>query len=146
MRLFLAFERLRRGMTLGVRAVVLDDQNRVLLVKHTYIGGWHFPGGGVEPRETLAQALVRELEEEGGIALTGGASLLGIYLNQRHSQRDHVAVFVCREWRRSRDTSPNWEIADTRFFSSDALPADATAGTRARLAEILDGVPPSPDW
>jgi 8-oxo-dGTP pyrophosphatase MutT (NUDIX family) len=147
MRLYLFYARYRRAMTLGVRAVVLDDRNEVLLIKHTYVGGWHFPGGGVEPRETVEEALTRELEEESGIELTGPPRLFGIYLNRLLSQRDHVAVFVCREWRQARTPEvPNIEIADCRFFSRDALPADITAATRRRLAEIIDGVPQSSDW
>jgi 8-oxo-dGTP pyrophosphatase MutT (NUDIX family) len=147
MRLYLFYARYRRAMTLGVRAVVLDDRNGVLLIKHTYVGGWHFPGGGVEPRETVEEALTRELEEESGIVLTGAPRLVGIYLNRLLSQRDHVVVFVCREWRRARTPKvPNMEIADCRFFPRDALPEDITTGTSRRLAEILDAAPQSPDW
>ena len=147
MRLYLIFARYRRALTVGVRAVVLDDKNQVLLIKHTYVGGWHFPGGGVEPRETVAEALVRELEEESGIVLTGAARLFGIYLNRLYSQRDHVVVFVCRDWRQVRlPKLPNLEIADCRFFPIDGLPEGTTAATRRRLAEILDGLAPSADW
>jgi 8-oxo-dGTP pyrophosphatase MutT (NUDIX family) len=146
-RLFLILARYRRALTLGVRAVVLDENRQVLLIKHSYVPGWHFPGGGVEPRETIGEALARELEEESGVVLAGEPRLFGIYLNRRYSQRDHVTVFVCREWTQVRQPKiPNLEIVDCRFFPLDALPEGTTAATRRRLAEILDDAPPSSDW
>ena len=62
---FLSIAKITRGMTLGVRAVVLDGENRVFLVRHTYVPGWSLPGGGVEVGETFVTSLARELEEEG---------------------------------------------------------------------------------
>lgn len=66
-------------MTLGVRAVVIDKSDSVLLVRHGYVAGWHFPGGGVEAGETCTQALARELEEEARVALTGPPVLHGLF-------------------------------------------------------------------
>lgn len=146
-RLFLHYARMRRGMTLGVRAVVFDSDSRVLLIRHSYTPGWHFPGGGVEPGETTRDALQRELDEEAGIALTGAAELFGLYFSRHISRRDHVAVYVCRDWRQARQPKiPNLEVVDVRFFATDALPGDATDGTKRRVAEIMGGQPPTVDW
>jgi 8-oxo-dGTP pyrophosphatase MutT (NUDIX family) len=138
--------RLARGMTFGVRAVVLDPANRVFLVKHTYVSGWYLPGGGVEVGETALQSLERELREEGNIALDANPSLHGIFFNRRISRRDHVAVYVVREFRQLGVPAPNREIVATGFFAVDALPEDTTRGTRARIREVVEGVAPSADW
>jgi 8-oxo-dGTP pyrophosphatase MutT (NUDIX family) len=140
------FWRLTRGLTLGVRALVLDDERRIFLVRHTYVRGWHLPGGGVEPGETLLAALARELGEEGNIELTAPPRLHGMFFNGRISRRDHVACYVVQAFRQSAQPAPNREIAASRFFALDELPGDTTAGTRARIAEILLGAPVSDTW
>src|SRR4051812_28228293 len=70
-----------RGMTLGVRGIVLDPESRVFLVQHSYVSGWHLPGGGVETGETFAEALRRELMEEGRIELLSEPGLHGVFFN-----------------------------------------------------------------
>jgi len=138
--------RMTRGLTLGVRALVIDEARRIFLVNHTYVRGWHLPGGGVEPGETLLAALARELAEEGNIELTGPPHLHGMFFNGRVSRRDHVACFVVESFRQSAPPAPNREIAAARFFPLDELPGDTTAGTRARIAEVLMGAPVSERW
>jgi ADP-ribose pyrophosphatase YjhB (NUDIX family) len=137
---------LARPMTLGVRAIVADADERVLLVRHGYVSGWHFPGGGVEPGETCAEAMARELEEETMVAIDGPPLLHGLFLNTQSSRRDHVAVYLVRSFRVLGERAPDWEIKEARFFPRSALPDGATKATRARLAEIFDSAPLSGRW
>lgn len=143
---FRAWWRLSRGMTLGVRTLAVDASGRVLLVKHTYVKGWHFPGGGVEHGETAEDAARRELEEEGGVAPTAPLFLYGIYSNNAAFPNDHVLFFRADAFE-ARDARPDpREIADYGFFPRDALPDGVTEGTRLRLEEVFDGKPRSADW
>ncbi len=145
-RAYLYLSRFTRGMTLGARAAVLRGDGHVLLVRHTYVPGWYLPGGAVDPGETFAEAVERELVEEGCLRLTAPPVLFGVYLNRRLSARDHVAVYVCREWQHDPGLVRSAEIAESGFFPPDLLPADATDATRRRLAEILHGGTVSGDW
>jgi 8-oxo-dGTP pyrophosphatase MutT (NUDIX family) len=138
--------RYARGLTLGVRGLVFDAQGRVFLIKHSYVTGWHLPGGGVEPGEALGAALARELREEGNIELIGPPELYAIYWNRRIAWRDHVALYVVRSFRQSAPPQPNREIVAHGFFAPDALPEGTTTGTRARVAEVLGGRSPAEIW
>jgi ADP-ribose pyrophosphatase YjhB (NUDIX family) len=126
-------------MTLGVRAMVLNEAERtVFLVRHTYVPGWYLPGGGVERGETVRQALVKELREEGNIALTDEPALFGVYFNNRSSIRDHVALYIVRSFTQTAPRLPDREIAECGFFPLDELPEATTASTRRRIAEVLE--------
>lgn len=138
--------RFSRGLTLGVRAIVIDGDGRIFLVRHTYVRGWHLPGGGVEPGETLLEALARELHEEANIEIAEPPVLHGLFFNRRGSRRDHVALFIVRSFRQPQAPMPNREIAAHGFFALDVLPGDTTAGTRARIAEVLLGAPANDLW
>jgi 8-oxo-dGTP pyrophosphatase MutT (NUDIX family) len=145
-RAFHLYWRMARGMTLGVRGVVLDGDNKVFLVRHSYVSGWHLPGGGVEVGETFLEALRRELVEEGRIELTGEPVLHGLFFNGHVSRRDHVAVYVVRQFQQDRLPAPNREIVECGFYDAAALPAETTRGTRLRIAEVLDGAVPIATW
>jgi ADP-ribose pyrophosphatase YjhB (NUDIX family) len=138
--------RFARGMTLGVRAVVLDGGNRVFLVKHSYVSGWHLPGGGVEVGETFRDALRRELAEEGRIELLGEPVLHGLFFNSHVSRRDHVAVYLVRQFRQDRLPAPSREIVACGFFAANALPVETTEGTRLRISEVLENKEPISTW
>ncbi|HHG90962.1 MAG TPA: NUDIX domain-containing protein [Devosia sp.] len=132
-------------MTLGVR-VVLIEKNRICLVRHTYVAGWHFPGGGIEPGETARNSAVREVLEETGYRIEGPLKLFGVYLNAGVSVRDHVLVFTCREFKEERTFKPGMEIADAGWFDRQELPEGTTEGTKQRLQEIFEGKEPTSLW
>src|SRR5215217_577591 len=124
------FSRLLNTVTLGVQAVVIDDSGRIFLVRHSYVPGWHLPGGGVEVGETLLQALARELAEEGNIVQIEPPVLHGVFLNSRISRREHVVLYVVRGFRQEVAPQPNYEIIEHGFFSPDALPESTSQATR----------------
>jgi 8-oxo-dGTP pyrophosphatase MutT (NUDIX family) len=144
-RAFQAWWRFARPLTLGVRGVVVDGDGRVLLVRHTYVPGWHFPGGGVEKGETAAEALGRELVEEAGIVLAEPARLVSIHANHSAFPNDHVLLYRADRWTQGKASSRG-EIAELGFFDPHAPPQGATGGTQRRLAELFAGAPVSPDW
>lgn len=140
-----AYFGLTRSMTLGVRAACFDGEGRIFLVRHSYIAGWHMPGGGVERHETVEQALAKELREEGNLVMSGRPQLFHVYFNNRTSRRDHV-VFYRVEVTQTAPRKPDREIVESGFFPLDALPRGTTKATYRRLKELEGAAPPSNYW
>jgi ADP-ribose pyrophosphatase YjhB (NUDIX family) len=139
---------LARPMVVGVRAIVVDADDRVLLVRHSYGRRvWYLPGGGAKRGETLAQAAARELEEETGVrARPGALTLHGVFTNLRQHKTDHIAVYLA--------PAGTWvdvhhgaaEIAERGFFPLAALPPETSPGTRRRLAELTNDEARGTTW
>jgi ADP-ribose pyrophosphatase YjhB (NUDIX family) len=144
-RLFQLYCRFTRGKTLGARVVVIDNQDRVLLVRPGYVTGWTLPGGGVDKGETLRQAAIRELHEEAAVEPLEELAFHGMFSNDRLFPGDHVACFVLRKFKQG-VFKPTHEIRETRFFSLDELPSDTKAGSLARIQEVMKGVAISDHW
>lgn len=129
----LAVRKLWYPITVGVRAIVENEDGHILFVRHTYMDGWYFPGGGVKRRETVRTGLHRELCEEVGVTVTGPIELFGVYSNFHGYKSDHIALFVVRNYDMS--FRANQEIAEYRFFHPAQLPDGIRPGTLARLEE-----------
>jgi ADP-ribose pyrophosphatase YjhB (NUDIX family) len=137
--------RLSRGTTLGVRGIAERADGCIALVRHTYVDGWHLPGGGVERGETAACAIGREMAEEAGVQLTGEPELIGIYSNHQWFRGDHVVVYRVREWAPC-DTDCAGEIECVEWFSPQALPADVSGATLRRLQEVYHQAAREQTW
>ncbi|MEO1207664.1 MAG: NUDIX domain-containing protein [Pseudomonadota bacterium] len=145
-RLLQIYWRLTRPTTLGAQGCVLTPDNEILLVKHSYRPGWHFPGGGIEKRETALTALTRELIEEANVHMSAPPQLHGIYSNFAFFPGDHIVLYVIREWHQPHPPVPDREIIDHGFFSKDRLPDDIHQPTARRISEILDGTDIAVTW
>lgn len=128
----------------GVSAVLEDGQGRVLLIRQTYSSGWHFPGGGVDRGEPPEQAIVRELEEEVGLAESTPPEFVGLYLRRILWVTNIVGFYRLRNVRIQ--FKRNIEIRAAEFFHPDALPEDTSTATRRRLAELSGKQPRTPYW
>ena len=130
------FFRIIRPMTIGVRCIIHDSAGSVMLVRHTYVSGWHLPGGGVNIGESCEDALIREVSEESNLELNGKPILFGVYLNSAVSVRDHVLLYSSNSWNYKQGLpSKRLEIAESAMFNLTDLPTDIDPATRQRLDE-----------
>jgi ADP-ribose pyrophosphatase YjhB (NUDIX family) len=115
---------------------VINDAGEVLMVEHTYIPGWHLPGGGVEIGESAEHAMARELVEEVGVRLTARPRLVAVHGNRGRFRGDHVLLYRIDRWETCPATSRG-EIHQIGWFKPDALPEETTKATRQRIVEAL---------
>ena len=133
-----------RPVVFGVCGVVEDGQGQVLLVRHTSVGGWHLPGGGVGWGEPPENAVMRELEEETGLAESTAPAFVALYSRKVFWTTNLIALYRLRNARI--DFKPNLEIREARFFDSADLPDGTTEATRRRLAELAGKAQRTPYW
>lgn len=126
---------LTRSMTMGVRIAAFDGKGRIFLVRHTYVRGWHLPGGGIERGEAAVDAVHKELDEEGNLVVEGKPELLAVLYNTHITNRDHVLFYKCVVTQTEAKQADH-EIAESGFFDLAALPEGVTPATQRRLDEL----------
>lgn len=144
--LFQTYFRLSRPMTLGVRIIATNKENHVFLVRHTYIEGWHLPGGGVEKGENVHQAAIKELKEEAGLVTDfANLELISIHANSKNFKGDHVILFRTQKYTKI-EVNNRHEIAESGFFDIQKLPSGTTRATLERIAEVFANQETSHFW
>ena len=146
---FHLYFRLKRPMTLGVRIIAINDKNELCLIKHTYISGWHLPGGGVERGETARSAAIKEAYEEAGLIVEPiDMELISIHENFEYFKGDHILLYRAKYWTETQSNKSHnaLEIAEAKFFPLDKLPPETTGGTHRRILELHGILPKGEKW
>jgi 8-oxo-dGTP pyrophosphatase MutT (NUDIX family) len=118
----------------GVKCVITDGE-QVLLVRHTYgPGDWDLPGGAVKRGEDPASAARREMNEELGVSIDDWRSLGLVSLNVDH-RKDQLHCFQA-ELHEPRIDMDHGELAEFGWFSRDALPGKLGRYTQPILARL----------
>jgi 8-oxo-dGTP pyrophosphatase MutT (NUDIX family) len=126
---------LLRPVRMGVRVLMVED-DKVWLVRHTYLPGWFMPGGGLKRHESLDQAARREAREELGAEL-GEVTLVGAFTSYLQWKTDHTILFLCRDFRLTGKSDA--EIAEIRLFNLTDLPADVHPPHLRLLGDFRNG-------
>jgi ADP-ribose pyrophosphatase YjhB (NUDIX family) len=119
-------------MRAGAFAVILDEQDRVLLCHRRDMDAWNLPGGGVEEHETPWDAAVREVREEVGLTVEV-VRLTGLYW--KPATDELVFNFECRVIGGSPATSDEADAIE--YFAISALPANTAPKQVERIADAL---------
>lgn len=127
----------------GALALV-EQEGKVVLVRHSYAAGWHLPGGGVKRGEPPEKAVLRELTEELGLTWASKPEFIGIYTRKAWPATNVIALYRVREARFT--FKPNLEVREIVLADPASPPPGTVGSVRHRLAELTGQVPQSPYW
>ena len=133
-------------LMVGATVLIVDQQDRLLLLKRSDSGCWGPPGGAVEPGEVVEEAARREAREETGLEL-GELSIFGIYSGPdqffRYPNGDEVYNVTIVYAANSRDGCIRLSSEHTQWqwFSTSEIPEKISPPLRPVIKEYLKRTP-----
>lgn len=128
-------------LMVGAAILVLDTQDRLLMMKRSDSGCWGLPGGATEPGEVVEEAARREMLEEVDLAV-GEMSLFGVFsgpeLYYKYPNGDEVynvtIVYLSRDWRGK--VKLNGEHTEWCWFPASEIPEDVSPPIRPVIEQF----------
>ena len=132
-------------LMIGAAVLIVDEQNRLLLMKRSDSGCWGPPGGAVELGEVVETAARREVREETNLEL-GEMSLFGVFSGPElfyvYPNGDEVynvtIVYLTRDWRG--EVRLNSEHTSWRWFAPEDMPEAISPPIRPVLAQFVQSI------
>jgi len=128
----------------SVRAIILDESNRILYIKRKGNNKWALPAGGIELNESIEECLRREVKEETGLEVVK-ATLVAMYTGRQYSIINRFGdeyqgfefLFRIDEWNGTVQTETE-ETSDIGFFPMDDLPEFESGYFEQHENEVLE--------
>lgn len=123
--------------------LIINDKSEILLVKNPR-KGWEYPGGIIEPGETLPQGLIREIKEETGVNVEI-INIVGVYSNTKKKKGYNgveeiptiVTIdFICKYI--SGDLTTSDESIEVKWFSKEEALNAVNPKQQLRFRRALD--------
>lgn len=121
--------------SVSVAGVVVDDQDRVLVIRRDDTGHWQAPGGVLELDETFEEGVRREVLEETGLTVSVDR-LTGVYKNLSHGIV--ALVFRCNPVAGIIHSTP--EAKEVRWMNRDEVAAAMDPAFAVRVLDAFDAV------
>ena len=137
--------RILRPRTRGVKVMLFNASDELLLVRNTYGRKDLFllPGGGVRPFEAPEKAAAREVKEELGCGVEA-LSFVSLHASSFEGKRDTVHLYRARVAGTVR--ADGIEVAEACFFALENLPDSVSPATLRRIAEHRGERAPDGRW
>jgi 8-oxo-dGTP diphosphatase len=119
--------------TIGVFAIIFDDENRILFCHRRDYDLWNLPGGRLENGEAPWKGVIREVKEETGFDVEV-VKMSGVY--SKPETNDIVLQFVCRIT--GGEMTLNDEADKIKYFAFADIPSNTVKKHVPRIKDVLD--------
>jgi 8-oxo-dGTP diphosphatase len=120
--------------SVSVAGIVVNDDDRVLVIKRDDNGHWEAPGGVLELGESFEDGVRREVLEETGLTVSV-ERLTGVYKNLTHGIV--ALVFRCRP--NAGGTHPTAEAREVRWMTTQQVQSAMNPAFAVRVLDAFDG-------